>query len=199
MAYILDGHRVSNFPSTKRASVNKLFTENTVTRMINRLIDKDGYVITNGIDWSDFTQDIPVAAWVNQDFEFVIHGYYFAISKDESQSGLQYLLSQTHFPTDDAQHTLYARIIIDKEDSNFPELWGQDDELNNYQAIKFYIDDEERTIPDGLIVNYDVYEVPLVRRLQKDNGEWITVIPLDVLFKFTSLSIQNIDGGEICL
>lgn len=197
----LDTARVNSFPSTKRASVNKLMTENSVTRLINRLVDVDGFVITTGLDDIDFTQDIPVDAWSNAgaDFEFVIRGYYFSISKDTDVSGLAYLLNSTQFdPSDEAEHTLFAGIIIDKTDEAFPELYGQDDISGKYQAISFYIDDDRPEIPDSL-TSYDYYEFPLVQYMQQDNGAWGRFVSLESLFKFNSKSISNIDGGEISL
>ena len=103
MAY-LNVDNVNSFPSTKRASVNKLMTENSVTRLINRLIDTDSFVITNGIDsGNDFLTDVPVSCWDQTfEFEFVIRGYYFSISHKDYASGLVFLLNQLSFPPQDS-------------------------------------------------------------------------------------------------
>lgn len=204
MSYMLDSDRLNAYPSTKRASVNKLLTENSVTRIINRLIDSDSYVITNGLDGIDYTQDIPVDIWSNNeaDFEFVVHGYYFSISKENDASGLMYLINKTGFVfSDNAPHTLYGRIFIDKTDSEYPELYGQDDIAGKYQAIKFYIDQEDPVYPDGgSATDYDFYDIPLVSYTSSDSGSTYNVrVPLSSLFKFNSRSIANIDGGEIIL
>ena len=202
----LSSDRVNSFPSTKRASVNKLMTENSVTRLINRLIDVNGFIITTGLKDVDFLHDIPIGRWSApeaRDFEFVIRGYYFSISAQDNISGLSYLLTATNFnPTDEQEHTLYARIYIDKTDKNFPELFGQD-ELDGqegvYNALIFYIDDNEPDIPDGLDDGeYEIYSLPIVKYKQQENkGGWDRYIPLTSLYKFSSISISNIDGGEI--
>lgn len=200
----LDKDIINSFPSTKRASVNKLMTENSVTRLINRLVDVTGFVITNGLNDIDFLNDIPIGVWSNNaaDFEFVIRGYYFSISKGDQISGMAKLIKDTgfEFPEGEASpHTLYAGIFIDKTDEKFPELYGQDRDDTEYQAIAFYTGDEDRpTPPDGL-VSYEFYEFPLVEYKEQENGSWSRVVPLDSLFKFKSISISDVDGGEIKL
>lgn len=203
MAVNLNADRVNSFPSTKRASVNKLMTENSVTRLINRLIDVDGFVITTGLKDIDFLHDLPIDDWLApeaSDFEFVIRGYYFSISSENNVSGMSYLLSSTQFnPSDETEHTLYAGIFIDKTDKNFPELYGQDDVQGKYQAITFYIDSDSPDPPQGLDDGeYKFYSLPLVKYKQQENGgEWSRYVPLTSLYKFSSASISSIDGGEI--
>lgn len=201
MAY-LNGDIVNNYPATKRASVNKLLTENSLTRMINRLIDSDSYVITTGISDLDFTQDIAVTNWLDRAFEFVIHGYYFAIEKGDRTSGIDHLLDL--FPTTEATQgkTLCARIFIDKTDPDWPELYGQDDESGVYRAVNFVFQDDPVIYPDGAVnesADYTMYQAPLIRYQELDNGTFGLRVPLDALAKFGSQSIKNIDGGEIIL
>ncbi len=208
MAY-LNSENIGSYPSTKRASVNKLITENTVTRVINRLIDKDSYVITNGLNDINFSADIPIGKWAEwgADFEFVIHGYYFCVTPGEGYGdGLSYLLSQVNLSLNDdtrgTEHTLYARIFIDKIDQDFPELYGQEDVDDKYQAIQFYWDNLTLIYPDGgqESQDYDVYNVPLVKYMADDTGtSFDYYIPLTSLFRFGSQAIENIDGGEIFL
>ena len=198
----LDKDVINSFPSTKRASVNKLMTENSVTRLINRLVDVTGFVITTGLNDVDFLNDIPIDAWNNNaaNFEFVIRGYYFSISKDDQISGMAKLITSTQFdPNDEVEHTLYAGIFIDKTDSDFPELYGQDDDQTEYRAIVFYTGDEERPDPPSGLTEYDFYEFPLVKYKEQENGTWSRVVALDSLFKFNSISISDVDGGEIKL
>lgn len=203
----LDSNRLNNFPSTKRASMNKLFTENSVTRLINRLVDSESYVITNGLKSADFGSDLLIDNWINDnaDFEFVINGYYFCISNINESSGMTYLLDQTGFKFEETEvddHTLYARILIDKTDKDYPELYGQDEErradgTTKYLAIRFYIDSEEVQYPlGGDPEDYDVYDLPLVKYMESDKGR-ARYVPLDSLFKFNSKSISDIDGGEV--
>ena len=204
MAYLESG-RINSYPSTKRASVNKLITENSVTRVINRLIDKESYVITNSLKEADFSKDIPVAEWkaAKADFEFVIHGYYFCITPDEANdSGLDYLLSRVHLSNPgEEEHTLYARIFIDKIDPDYPELYGQEDIASTYRAIQFYWDNQELIYPDGKdATGFDVYNEPLVKYMADDAGtSFGYMVPLTSLFRFGSQSIENIDGGEVIL
>lgn len=203
----LESDRISNYPSTKRASVNKLITENTVTRVINRLIDNESYVITNGLNGVDFSSDIPVGQWDNTraNFEFVIHGYYFCITPDEADgSGLRYLLRRVNLDPGthdmEAEHTLYARIFIDNIDKDFPELYGQEDLAQTYQGIQFYWDNLELVYPDGADERFTAYSVPLVKYMSNDPGTIFGYyVPQTSLFKFKSNSIENIDGGEIIL
>lgn len=204
MAFTLDSSVVNSYPSTKRASVNKLLTENSVTRVINRLIDNDSYVITNGLSGIDYSTDIPAGEWANSSapFEFVIHGYYFSIDKGTKASGLNYLMDAVNFNyTDEAEHTLYARIFIDKVDKDYPELYGQEDIGGKYMAIQFFVDDESIEYPSGgNPEDYDVYDAPLVKYMANDSEtSWGRFVPLTSLFKFSSASIANIDGGEIIL
>ena len=193
---------VNCFPSTKMNSVNKLMTENSVTRLINRLVDVDGFVITTGLSGVDYISDIPVDVWSDNaaDFEFVLRGYYFCISKGNAISGLANLLAATNFNfSDEVEHTLFVGIFIDKTDSDFPELYGQEDVDGEYQALNFYKNDEDRPTPPSGLTEYEFYEFPLVRYKQQENGTWGRVVALDSLFKFSSKSISEIDGGEISL
>lgn len=212
MSVYLDKKYVNSFPSSKRASVNKLMTENSVTRLINRLIDVTGYVITNSLDDNSPVNDIPIESWLGlSEFEFVIMGYYFSIivpgsgtdAEQANNSGLMYLLNKTGFRnfTPGEEHTLYARIFIDRTDKNFPEVYGQDTDESEYRGIIFYQGDEAPPLPpDGAgMTDYDYYDLILVQYKMQENGNYSYVVPLDSLFKFNSKSIANIDGGEISL
>lgn len=202
----IDMNRIDSFPTSKRKAVNKLMTENSVTRLINRLIDNDSYVITTGIDGANSVDDIPVDNWIGHDFEFIIKGYYFSILKEKdnpTSSGLAYLIREMNFNFEGSTepHRLYARIFIDKTDPNFPELYGQDDSDNVYKSINFYIDEEEISYPVGYdSSNLEVYDAHLLsyipRSLDHAPGNFVT---LDCLAKFSSRSIADIDGGEIIL
>lgn len=201
MAY-LNGEIVNNYPATKRASVNKLLTENSLTRIINRLIDSDSYVITTGMSGVDFTQDIAVTNWLDRDFEFVIHGYYFSISKGDRNSSIDNLLALIPATEVNEGKTLCARIFIDKTDPEFPELYGQDDETGLYKAVNFVFEDDPIVYPDGAVTessDYTMYQAPLIRYQENDRGQYERIVPLDALAKFGSRSIRNIDGGEIIL
>lgn len=126
MSEVIRLNNVNTFPSTKLYSINKLITENSLTRLINRLIDNDGYVITDGVRNLtgvnvDFGKDLPLSNWTanNLPFEFVIRGYYFSINDIAND-----LLSKIQWGGD-IEESLMARIYIDKTVPGYPELFGQ--------------------------------------------------------------------------
>ena len=199
MAFI-NYDNIGNFPTSKRKGVHSVMSENNITKLINRLIDQDGYVITSEIVLpDDFPNDIKYTQWTGAAFEFVIRGYYFSIPKPESDnfSGLHYLMQQTNFLSkagSSQDSVLYGLIAIDNTDSNYPELFGQDayDSSNpKYQGIQFLIDDEQ---PSGIPQGYMTYKIPLVTFKADKNEFYVT---MDSIFKYDTRSIRQIDGGEI--
>lgn len=207
MAYI-SSSRLGSFPTTKRGSINKLVTENSLTRLINRLVDVVGYVITSEFDDSsvNYEDGIPASLWnvPLADFEFTIRGYYFCISADDAKSGLQYLISSMAFsPQPGEENELWAHIFIDKTNPDYPELWGQDSVENtdaNCRAVQFTRRGESPQYPEDYDTgNYTLYSLQLVQWKQMVNGNWGYSIPAESAFKFHSKSIRNIDGGEIVL
>lgn len=150
---------INSFPTTKRESVNKLLTENSLTRLINRLLDVDSFIISDGLatalngsvseaignggkhleinnnlrlDEINFKDDL---------FEFVIRGYYFSTNINE-------LLLRTSWDSYIESHGavdkigLFARIFIDNTNSNYPELVGQ----NSFES-----NDPETTLDDDYL------------------------------------------------
>ena len=124
------------FPSTKTKTINKLITENSLTRLINRLLDVDGYVITSEFS-DDFVIDqIPINKEdyikitdneLDKDCEFSIRGYYFnigtyrnLISNSGAYSGLATL------PANPSNSTSIMASIYISNDTEYPELYGQD-------------------------------------------------------------------------
>lgn len=205
----ISSNLLGSFPTTKRNSVNKLITENSITRLINRLIDVDGYVITSEINDSsvDWEEGISSSLWSDggsKDFEFSLRGYYFCIKSNENGSGIRNLIVATGFPqVVGTEKKLYANIYIDKTNKDYPELWGQDaveDAESLCRAIQFTIDDESPIPPEDFGTgNYDgPYKLLLLHWKQLDDGSgWDTFVPIDSVFKFKSKSIIDIDGGEI--
>ena len=157
---------IKSFPTTKRESVNKLLTENSLTRLINRLLDVDSFIISDGLakkldgteseiignggkhleintnlslDEINFKDDI---------LEFVIRGYYFSVN-------INHLLESVSWSTyrDDIyaalnKFGLFARIFIDNTNPDYPELVGQTAlEQNNqqdssgdlYYGVQFFV------------------------------------------------------------
>lgn len=122
------------FPSTKTKTINKLITENSLTRLINRLLDVDGYIITsefpegildqitkNTKDYIKITDTL-----LDANCEFSIRGYYFNLGSYRnlfSNAAYQDLLSN---PTDiETEKSITASIYI-SNDTEYPELYGQD-------------------------------------------------------------------------
>lgn len=123
------------FPSTKTQTINKLITENSLTRMINRLIDRNGYIITNEISKivsEDIVEDIPLTTLTanNIPLEFDIRGYYFAV---DSVTDITNILSWN--PSGELNQWLFARIYIDKSVEGYPELVGQYDQTPITQPV----------------------------------------------------------------
>lgn len=122
------------FPSTKMDSINKLITEGNLTRLINKLIDTDSYIIPpKGIDLSDYVSiDSNTVVKVDtnisyEDLEFVINGYYFNLGPihyliySAKEEILNSQLSLNNF-------ILSAQIKISTDSENggkYPELFGE--------------------------------------------------------------------------
>ena len=116
------------FPSTKMETVNKLITEGSLTRLINKLIDTDTYLIApKDIDFSQVINvdqvgtlvSIPITATTNNDeLEFVMHGYYFNLGSVTDIVG-QSMTS--------GNKKLIAEIFVDVTNPEYPELGSQRD------------------------------------------------------------------------
>lgn len=118
MANLLSS-QIRVFPATRRtysSAHSRQVTEANLVTMINKLIDKDGFVCTKLAGGEDGT---------TTDFIFSIHGYYFS-AKLGDITGL--LPSATN---------IYAQIEIDPGASpEFDELKGLDSS-NNYTGVSF--------------------------------------------------------------
>lgn len=108
---------VKVFPSTRRtynSAHSRQVTEANLVNMINKLIDKDGFVYTKLVG-----NENPI----NTDFIFNIHGYYFSVNLSTLTNGFS--------------NNIYAQIEIDPgATSEFDELkYGDVD--NSYKGISF--------------------------------------------------------------
>lgn len=122
MSYLAT-EQVTVFPSTKRADKQvsaRLMTEQAIVGIVNRLIDRDGFVVTTD---DELQSDEHV-------FAFNIHGYYFEISSYAELKAL--------FNDDKNAMNIYAHIFIDTT-GNYTELFGQDDN-GKYQGLQFSYD-----------------------------------------------------------
>ena len=110
MAY-LGSSKVKVFPSTRRVATQvdaRLITESSMVGIINQLIRKEGFVITDTYG-------------ANDPFEFNIYGYYFWIEKGSDLTSLV------------SGNDVYASIKIDTS-NDYHEIKGQDSS-SQYQGL----------------------------------------------------------------
>lgn len=124
------------FPTTKRTNMDpqsRLMTEYNLTSIINRLVDKDSFVIT-----SDLKDPM---------FYFNIHGYIFSVSnEDNSICGVKKILEKFSNITESDIITAIINIKFDigtETGSVSPilktwaQLQGDDDATQCYDGVKF--------------------------------------------------------------
>ncbi len=122
------------FPSTKMDSVNKLITEGNLTRLINKLIDTDSYIIppdsanmskyTN----TDFGTMIEVETPKLDNIEFLLHGYYFNMGNIDTLVTIASNLATSDKNNITGNFVISACINIQTDATNggkYPELFGQ--------------------------------------------------------------------------
>lgn len=225
---------LNSFPTTKMGSINKLITENSLTRLINRILDVDGFIITDGLAEKNIgsetignggkhlkiNDNIPISQvdFRDDQFEFVIRGYYFSINVKE----LTDLMDTGKAAQPGVTLGLYARIFIDKTNPNYPELVGQtgyeeeSEENPKHYGVQFFVcqpgskpypyhkvlaDSNTNQIdPENLGTNYLYYDLMLLKYIADDSTVQRGVyIPFGSLNKFDSHSQEIIDGGELVL
>lgn len=178
MGINITSDNIAVYPSTRRGERNassRLLTEQALVSIVNKLIDKYGFVITKEFNPTGL-------------FEFNIYGYYFKVRQGNNITNL--------FPSAVENDKIYGIISISSltagsqnEDvlDDIYELEGQDAD-GVYSGVEFSLED--------LAVNDDrKYSLPLLIR---SNNSWV-VYP-DSLFKFDAASmtpIIDIDGGTI--
>lgn len=172
------------FPCTKRGSFQRsarLFSEENTTKLVNNLLDTNGFMITTD------TNSIPV--------EFNIFGYYFSIanmtlndigSKFNDSTSIYAYITLDGITINDI-YTNYEIQYFDVRDPN------SSDENPTYYYNGLTFTDEMPT-GDSKVLKY-------IKILEKnDENEW--QVPKSSLAKFNFTSIKNfnidrIDGGEI--
>lgn len=197
MAYIntydKDGTKllVQVFPSSRRVATQssaRMFSEKPVVDITNKLIDTDGFVISDNSSSGYVT--------TTQPFEFDLYGYYFYI--DTASLIINSILAENA----DAKN-IYAKIVLDGVPSNsldfaqgnkFQELHGQDTNpgINNqdsvYTGVEF-VTQVPISVPDN-----EKY----LLLLTLTNGLW--KIPDESKRKFSLKSIEfdfAVDGGVL--
>ena len=193
MAIDLMGTKIKEmFPSTKTKTINKLITENSLTRLLNRLLDVKGYIITseypnnvlvqsdvhNNYDYITVSNDI-----LDVDLEFNIRGYYFNLNTYRNVISL----IRTEYGDLQTDDTINAIIYVD-ETSNpeYPELYGQE----SLEKITADVAENSYTFPEDCTIN-NVFNIIIY-----DNQSVIDNIP-GINYELDSnnkLVIKNGDG-----
>lgn len=177
MSY-LSSNNIKVFPAVRRTGgadpFSRLMSESTITSIVNRLVDYDGFVITRSTQ-----SNKQIASGV---FEFSIFGYYVKIENVSS------LISQFS-----SASNIYAYIDLDTSDTNpgqsnnlsYKQLIGQDVD-SSYQGIKF-----ESTEPQATSDRH------ILHILTKLNNVWVVPETSYLKFSKNTLALYDIDGGEI--
>lgn len=134
------------FPSTKTQTINKLITENSLTRLLNRLLDVDGYVITSEFPDSENINNkydyIPITEALSQkNLEFCIRGYYFNLGYFEN------IISKirSEYSLEDGDIIKAVIFIDDVSNPEYPELYGQDEIV----SVNASVEDNQYYFPYG--------------------------------------------------
>lgn len=172
----ITSNKINVFPATRRGGskpLAKLMSEQALVGITNRLIDLEGFVIS---DTDVLTDDAPL--------EFNLFGYYFSIEDPVSSIGLG---------TTYTSGSIYAHIELVSATADdgivYHELWGQDDN-NLYTGL---------VIDNAL--EYTAQHSGVVKTLklaQLDNdGNWKVPEESKIRFSKDSLDLSVIDGGVI--
>lgn len=172
-AYIASSN-VNVFPSTRRTYAQefsaRLMTESAISRIVNNLIDVDGFVISNTAPST--AEDV---------FEFNVYGYYFQVKN--ILSVIEQLSGATK---------LYATIRINHTNDAFYELYvaNETGDSPTFNGITF---SNDGSTPSD--TSTDIYKTLLL--LEKSGDNWI--IPQDSKIKFdtSAVGLTEIDGGRI--
>ena len=183
------------FPSTKTKTINKLITENSLTRLLNRLVDVDGYIISSelGVDVSDDNEYTVIEGdgILDSDLEFCIRGYYFNLGTFSDVCS-KIIPQVTGLDNVGDNVDIYARIYIDEiSNPEYPELYGYDD----WDEYNITIDVNTRTA----ILNAD-YDGTTIK-FYNNNGERVYkdwVFGTDFIINTNNI-ICDINGGPIDL
>lgn len=146
------------FPSTKMDSVNKLISEGSLTRLINKLIDTDSYIIPpnsavmNNYVNTDVGTMLEITDIADDEMEFLLHGYYFNMGRIRQLVNNAENIANSDINQNELNGNLFitASIFIDNDAKNnykFPELFGE--ELNK-QTNKQQVSNEAIKDPSKL-------------------------------------------------
>ena len=183
----LNSSNIQVFPTTKRSGIDKrskLLSEANLTNIVNMLLDKKAFVITNinSIEIQDNSNNIILES--DSILEFNILGYYFKI--DSIQALLDKIFdSYTDLVNSVTNNKVSIYANIDTvQIGDYEELYGTDN-LNVYDGVSFSTNIETNKYLKILEIELD------------SNGHYKLIIPKESQVKLISRSIDNIDLGEI--
>lgn len=167
-------NNVNVFPSTRRTYTQefsaRLMTESAISRIVNNLVEVDGFVISN---------NAPVTA--DDVFEFNIYGYYFQVK--DILSVIEQLSGATK---------LYATIRINHTNDAFYELYvaNETGDSPTFNGITFTNDGSTPTD-----TTTDIYKTLLL--LEKQGDTWTIPEQSKIKFNRSAIGLTEIDGGRI--
>lgn len=173
MAFVSTSN-IEVFPSTKRGLIKpeaRAFTEKNVSRLVNKLTDKDSYIIS----------------YENNILEFSIHGYYFKVTNVENQ-----LLTPLNNQSKIVAWIRLTKTTIASTDE-YVELYGQDDDRGYYEGIEFTGDLHSVEESDQL-TNEGYYSLELFNKV---GDGWQIITDNFAKFDSSSFTIDEIDGGTL--
>ena len=167
---------VNIFPSTRRVYPQdfsaRLMTESSIARIINKLIDKEGFIISSELN--------------DTSFEFNIFGYYFQIKNFVSYLGTNFSSSLN----------IYASIFIDTTSTPFTELYvpQESGDPSNFQGLAI--------TTDGIIsdpLSNKITKTLYLLTRSDTSSNWQIVQNSRIKFDSTTvgLDLSVIDGGVI--
>lgn len=183
MAYV-DSSEIFVFPSARRGQVSdyseaRTTTETAIANIVNRLIDVEGFLITDPDTYNNLSSSDKGTALI----EFNLYGYYFRVNNASD------ILSS--FSTISPGDVVYAVIALTPIASGSRyELYGQDDG-GSYQGVQFNTSGTYVNPPSGAVT----YSLPLFTYVSA-SVTWELVD--SSAFKLAKKSLNfSVDGGEI--
>lgn len=182
---------VQVFPSARRVATQssaRMFSEKPIVEITNKLIDTDGFVISDNASSGYVVTTSP--------FEFDLYGYYFYVDRTD-------LIINAVIAENADSKNIYAKIILDGIPSNsidftqnkhFQELHGQDTNPGTDNQDSVYTGVEFVSSLPAVIPQNEKY----LLLLTLSNGLW--KIPDSSKRKFTLKSIEldfAVDGGVL--
>lgn len=171
----LASDEINVFPSTRRTYAQdfsaRLMTESSIARIVNMLIDTEGFVITTTPSSSSA-------------FEFNLGGYYFQVKTLSDLTGNY---------TSDTR--IYATIFLDTSSSQFVELYTDSNETSGFTGVTFSSTDDV-TPPAAISSSYKKYSILLLSR-GSTSDSWSTPAASTSKFSLSSVGLSEIDGGII--